>query len=166
MEDQNVQEPIDTEGMFVFGDEDEAIPEQLIAVGTETEIRIIGTPSIKSGQGQPSEYYPNGYRYAMLKITAEAEDFPSSPLIDATIMFPSPDDKPRDQNRKAGVFQQFKQALGWTPPAGLNPYDEDGFEFPDLKDATVTAKIGQKFNKGMGKVDNIVSAWIVEGEDV
>ena len=149
------------EGLFAFGDEDGAIPETLIPRGTEANVRVVGVPSIKAGVGEPSAKYVEGYRYAMLKITLEAPDHSASPFIDGTIMFPSPDDSPRDTNRKAAHFGEAKKALGWTPPPGFVPLQNDGQEFPELAGAEACVVVGQKFNKGRGEIENIVQKWVV-----
>ncbi len=151
-------------GLFTFGDEDEAIPEELIPIGTQTEMVIVGTPKIITGVADPWEDDPEQKMrpWAMISIRGLANDFPAAPFIEGTMFFPADKSKVRNFNRDAGKIQQFKQAVGWTPPVGLNPFESDGLEFPELEKATVQVQIGQARNRKSGELENTVSRWLVE----
>jgi len=165
------QEPVNTalvaegEALFAFGDEENVPPKQLVPAGTELEVRIVGIPKIQAGQGQPSEKYPLGYRYAFLKLSALPVDearWGDCEFISGDIRFPSPDDSVAQQNDKARQFQAFRQAIGWTPPRGLVPLQANGMEFPELKDATVRCVVTQKFDDFRGGMENVIQRFVAE----
>jgi len=149
--------------LFSFGDEENVPPKQLIPNNTTLELRIVGVPKIQAGQGQPSEKYPNGYRYARIRgncLPVDEQRYADCEFISLDLGLPSPDDPIARQNDAKRQLQSFCQAVGWTSPRGKQPVD--GMEFPELKDATFTAKVRKVWDDYRGADQNEVGQFVVE----
>jgi len=147
--------PVDSDGVFSWGDEDEAVPPELIAPRTRARIQIIGVPEVKCSN-DPSK------TSLWLEVTVVAPDYPTSdPIIDR-LFFPDVSSEPRQRNRQLTRLQEFKGCFGWTPPAGR---PRPGDQYPELSEAVGEATIGiEKDRRGEYPDRNKISHYEVSAE--
>lgn len=151
VEDQQQQNPPE-EGMFVWGQEDDAQPIELIAARTEIQSRIAGTPVIKTSDDPEKTSI-------WFEVLFEPVDYPTAGLITDRLFFPEAATEPRRRNEQLNRLNDFKACFGWTPPVGEVP--EVGTEFPELQEAIGNFRVGiEKDRSGQYPDKNRVQAYL------
>jgi len=140
MEDQTANAAVETsgdpeytEGVFCWGQEDEAQPIALIDPRTEIQGRVAGVPCIKKSE-DPAK------TSVWLEVLHEPIDYPTAGLITDRLFFPDALTEPRKRNTQLNRLNDFKACFGWSPPVGEKP--APGQEYPELQDAVGNFRVG------------------------